>query len=135
MNGQFDHPVRLVLQHVASGSSLQTTRIVGVTVVHFLSELLTGQFDLVGVNHNDEIAAVYMRGKIRFMFTANDTGHFTGQTAEGFAFGVYEIPFAFGCIAFRHICRTHLDPPKSFYASMSWHHKHKRLCAPVHLAS
>ena len=63
--------------------------------IQFLRQLFARQHDLIGVDDNDIVASVHMRGEGRFVLAAQDFGNFCGQTAQSFIGRVHNVPFTF----------------------------------------
>ena len=59
-----------------------TTRITSVSKIDAICPLLTSELDLVGIDNDNVVAAVYVRSKIGFVLTAQQFGNFCAKTTE-----------------------------------------------------
>ena len=66
----------------------------GDTVVLLLIQLLTGQNGLVGVDDDNEIAAVNVGSEIDLVLAAQDVGSDDSGTAQGLAGCIDDVPLA-----------------------------------------
>src|SRR3546814_11048483 len=95
-NGFFQNAFReTTLQHLGSGHALDTASITGVLVVNLVLQLLARELHLVGVDHDDIVTAIHMRGEARLMLAAQDAGDDRCGAADDQSFGVNEKPFLF----------------------------------------
>src|SRR3546814_4453751 len=63
-NGFFQNAFReTTLQHLGSGHALDTASIAGVLVVNLVLQLLARELHLFGVDHDDIVTAIDMRGR------------------------------------------------------------------------
>src|SRR5660397_175418 len=69
LDGPFNHFSRSSLQQLGEGKVLNPARIAGMPVITLLFHLLTGDRDLLGINHNHKITSVRMWGELRLMFS------------------------------------------------------------------
>src|SRR3546814_17517715 len=58
----------------SSDLALDTASIAGVLVVNLVLQLLARELHLVGVDHDDIVTAIDMRGEARLMLAAQDAG-------------------------------------------------------------
>jgi len=99
-----DHPLdRLLehalgettLQHLARGDLFQAAGIAGVLVVDLLVELAAGELHLVGVDDDDMVAAIDVRGVARLVLAPQDVGDDRCDAPDDQAIGVDQVPFLF----------------------------------------
>src|SRR4030095_14133848 len=72
--------------------ALVTTDISREAHISLLNFLLAGEADFAGVDHDDEIASINVRGKNGFLFSAEKIGNLDGDTAERLVSGIDEPP-------------------------------------------
>src|SRR3569833_3664391 len=73
------HRVDGVLLDLASaGDSADTARIERVAVDRLVLLVVAGQADLIGVDDDDVVATVYVRGELRLVLATEDLGRFSG---------------------------------------------------------
>ena len=66
--------------------------ITAMTLVHLVGHLVPGQFDLVGIQNDDEIAGIDARGVDSFVLAAEDPGNFGGGATQDLVFQNYDVP-------------------------------------------
>src|SRR3546814_8399969 len=66
----------------------------GEAVVRFVVQLVAGDVDLLGVDHDDVVAGVDVRGVDRLVLAAQAMREFGAEAAEGLAGGVDDVPVA-----------------------------------------
>ena len=92
--------------------SLQTADIAGMTVVVLLLELLAGKDSLVGVDDDNELTAVNMRGEFGTVLSSENGGGGNGGLSERFAGGVDDVPSAVKRLFFCHKSRHEISSDK-----------------------
>jgi hypothetical protein len=80
-------------------------------VVSLLIELLAGQPDLSGVDNQDVVTGVHVRGVDGLVLPAQDLSDAARQAAERLPFGVYEIPPP-GDLVRGHLMGLHRKSPR-----------------------
>ena len=70
-------------------------------VVFFIQSFVTGNTQFVGINHDNVITGVYVRGEFGLMFAAQTAGDFGCHTAKYFVLGVDDKPIALNLMRFR----------------------------------
>src|SRR5437763_11848935 len=65
----------------------------GKTHKAFLVLFFTGDSDLIGINHDDEVAGIDMRSKDRLLFSAQKIGCLDRDVTEHLIFGIDQPPF------------------------------------------
>jgi hypothetical protein len=93
---------------VLVGLALQTTGVPGVAVHHLLGRLALGEHDLVGVDDDDVVAGVDVRGEHRLVLATEHASDLGAETTEDEALGVDDVPSALDLTCFRAV-RTHLE--------------------------
>ena len=83
----------------------------GVRHVFLGGFFFAGDLDLLGVDHDDKVARVEVRGVGGLVFSAQNIGDLHGQTAQNSALGINYVPLAFVQIHFRQM-RFHVFPIK-----------------------
>ena len=66
----------------------------GVASVDFFEFLFTGEFDLIGIDDNDEIAGITMGSEDGFVLAAEKAGGFDGHLTKDFIGSIDDPPFA-----------------------------------------
>src|SRR3546814_12320345 len=69
-----------------------TTLFRSMPVVNLVLELVAGRLHLLGIDDDDVIARVDVRGVFRLVLAAQAVGNFSGQTAERFVRRVNHVP-------------------------------------------
>lgn len=78
------------------GSSLAlATGIASITLIDFIGHLVAGEDDFLGVDDNDVVAAVDVRGEGRFGFPSEDVGDTGSQASYGLVGGIDQHPLLF----------------------------------------
>jgi hypothetical protein len=81
------------LEHLARSRLLQPAGVAGVLVIDLLVELAAGEADLVGVDHDDMVAAIDVRREARLVLAAQDVGDDRRDAPDDQAVGVDQMPF------------------------------------------
>src|SRR6266487_2846647 len=89
-------PLELFAQRPAA----QAAGIARVPVVHLVVELLARDRDLLGVDDDDEVAGVDVRGVLRLVLAAQRVGDARRETPEGLPLRVNEAPLALDLAGF-----------------------------------
>jgi hypothetical protein len=84
----------VTLQRLAQVLRLEVADVPGEAVVHLVLQLVAGDVDLLGVDHDDVVAGVHVRGVDRLVLAAQARGDLRAQAAQGLAAGVDEVPVA-----------------------------------------
>jgi len=82
----------LALEDRARGALLDAADEVGVVVIDLLVALAAGQDDLFGVDNDDVVAVVHMRGVARLVLAAQSHGDDHGEAADDQSAGVDQHP-------------------------------------------
>ena len=81
-------------QHVGERAGLEPTGVAGVVVVDDLLRLRAGQHDLLGVDDDDEVTGVDVRGEVRLVLAAQEHRDLRSETPEHHVRGVDDVPGA-----------------------------------------
>ena len=96
LDGFLEDPLReATVEDVARFAFLDPAGIAGVMVVGLLRQLIAGELHLVGVDDDDIVAVVDVRGVVRAMLAAQTVGDEGRKTANDDAFGVDQDPLVF----------------------------------------
>ena len=91
-DGLLDGLARVLVEQVAVGGRAQTTGVAGVAVGHLVFALVARQRDLVGVDDDDEVAGVHVRGVRRLVLATQEGGGLDGEPSEHHVSGVDDMP-------------------------------------------
>lgn len=91
-NGTLDDHFRTTLQQVLSHFFLKTAGITGEVVIDFLLKFVTGELDLISIDHDHEIATVNVGSEIRFVLTTKYGRDFGAHTTYGLIGTIYNVP-------------------------------------------
>jgi hypothetical protein len=79
-------------QLVAHVDALEAARVAGVPVGDLVVPLRPGQGDLAGVDDDDEVADVHVRGVLGLVLAAEQDRGLAGESAEHHIGGVDDVP-------------------------------------------
>ena len=82
---------------------LQAARIAGMIAINLVVQLLAGQHELIGIDHDDIIATVTVRGEGGLMLAAQHRGDLGSQAAHNHALSVDDVPLALDVLGICHI--------------------------------
>jgi len=94
LDGLLDDAVGTGVHGLAQGLRLQAARETGVAVLHHAVTLVGRDRDLVGVDDDDEVAGVGVRGELRLVLATEDVGDLDGESTENHISGVDDVPGA-----------------------------------------
>src|SRR3546814_1689512 len=94
LDGLLEHAIGMGLQNLFERGRTDAARILGMPVVNLVLELVAGRLHLLGIDDDDVIARVDVRGVFRLVLAAQAVGNFSGQTAERFVRRVNHVPVA-----------------------------------------
>ena len=103
-----DHLLGPALEHLAEGARPQAPGIAAVAVVELVVQLVAGDPDLGGVDHDHEVAGVAVRRVLGLALAAQRVGDLGREPAEGLALGVDHVPVALAVVGCRYV-GLHLD--------------------------
>ena len=86
--------------HFPESALVDTAGETGVTVVDFAFVFITGNTQFVGINYNDVVTGIYVRGVLGLVFATQATGDFGSHAAQNFILGINDIPFALHLVRF-----------------------------------
>src|SRR5688572_2404104 len=104
LHRELDNALRMGRDHLFKRNELLATHVAGVTEVLLLFFLVAGQTNLVGIDHDDEIAGIDVRREQRLALAAQDGGDFTGQPAEDFALRIDHPPLTLYVFRLWYVC-------------------------------
>ena len=81
-------------QQLAQRDGLQVARVAGVPVVELVRQLGAGDANLPGIQHDQVVAHVHVRAVVGLVLAPQAVRKLRGQTAQGLALGVDDIPVA-----------------------------------------
>ncbi len=84
----------LTVQELVHGAFFDAARITGVPVELLVLKFTASQFDFFGIDDDDVIATIHVRGKHRFVFTTKTVGNNGCKAAKDDVFCVDHEPFA-----------------------------------------
>jgi len=84
----------VTLKRLLQGFGLQVTDVAGEAMVLLVLQLLAGNSNLVGIDDDQVIAGVNMRGVNRLVLATQAASQLGGKTAQRLAGGVNEVPVA-----------------------------------------
>ena len=94
LDSDFHSEVGAAGHHVASLGLLQAADPAGNTVVLLLIQLLAGEDSLIGVDDDDEIAAINVGSEIDLVLATQDVGSDDSGTAQGLASCIDDVSLA-----------------------------------------
>jgi len=103
-NGLANDFFGLLLEHLTQGPGLDSARVATVPPVDLGVHLVTGHPDLLGIDDDDEVARINVRGEVRLALSAQDIGELGGESAEGFALCVDDIPVSLAIGGSGYVC-------------------------------
>ena len=116
----------VLLEQLADRGGGQAARVAGVAVGHLGGQLVAGQGDLLGVDDDDEVAGVDVRGEGRLVLAAQQGRGLDGEAAEDDVGGVDDVPLALdvsrasGCTCARLTTFSFVGPRRSRARSGGW---------------
>jgi hypothetical protein len=94
-DSSFNDGIRAAAEEVLRDLFLLPAGVTGEIDVDFVFQLVTGKYNLVGVDYYDKVPAIDVRGVIDFVFTSQNCGNFGTHATYGLISTVYDIPVAF----------------------------------------
>src|SRR5690606_28698475 len=93
LNSLLKHALReAAVENLSSGDALDTAGIAGVTVVGLFVALLAGEHHLVGVDDDNMVTAVNVRGVAWLVLAAQNVGDDRSHAADHQTFGIDQMP-------------------------------------------
>ena len=80
LDGTGDDPGRIFFHDLLKGDSPHMPHIAGMVIVDLLNELIAGDLDQVSVDHDHEIAAIYIVAEIPLAFATQDLSYLGRQS-------------------------------------------------------
>lgn len=84
--------VRLSVVELLSCQCALTPRKTCVARVDFVCPLLACEVDLLGIDHDDVVTTIGMRGEVGLVLSSDEACHFTGHATECLSFCIDEQP-------------------------------------------
>lgn len=107
LHGTFDDGLGTTLAQRVEGFGLDAARIPGMAILDLALALARGDSHLLGVDDNNEIAAIDMR-RVRGLVLAAEPGcHLGSETAEREVGRIHDVPTVFYVTRFGRICLVH----------------------------
>ena len=103
LHRQAQDPLGVALHEAGQVLRPEPARVLRVPVVPLVGALLGVDGDLRGVDHDDEIARVDMRGVNRLVLAPQNAGDFAGQAAHNLVGGVDQQPLLLDSASFGHV--------------------------------
>ena len=94
LDGMLDHALRMLGHSLFEGFDLQPTRKTAVTIILFGSCLVARQTDLVGIDDDDKVTRIDVRGVLRLVLALQDMSGLGGDAAENLISCIDQDPFA-----------------------------------------
>src|SRR5690606_36116166 len=94
LDGDLDDALGVALQRLLQGFGLEVADVAGEPVVHLVLQLVAGDLDLLGVDHDDVVAGVDVRGVDGLVLAPEATRELAAEAAQGLAGGVDHVPVA-----------------------------------------
>src|SRR5690606_6801936 len=104
LDRELDDPLGMLLDHAAERDQPLATRVAAVPEVRLLVGLVAGQPHLLGVDDDDVVAGVQVRGVDGLVLAAQDAGDVAGEPAEDLALGVDDPPAALDVVLTGCVC-------------------------------
>src|SRR5210317_416398 len=82
LDGFPDQFFRSLFKQLVGSNCRQTASIAAVTIILFLSQLVSGQTDFLCVEDDDEVTGVNTRGENGLVLAAQDTGNLSSRPAK-----------------------------------------------------
>ena len=93
-DGVLEHALGRLLEQLLQADGLEVADVPGVVVVHLVLHLVAGDPDLLRIDHDDVVAGVHVRGEDRLVLALEAPRDLGGETTEGLALGIHDIPVA-----------------------------------------
>src|SRR5690554_6426029 len=87
-----DHALGMALQRLAQGFGLEVADVAGEAEILLVGQLVAGDGHLLGVDHDDVVAGVHVRGVDGLVLATQAAGDLAAETAERLAGGVDHVP-------------------------------------------
>ena len=96
LHREFDGALGVLLQELAERDALQVADVAGVLVIPLVGELGAGDAHRAGIDDHDVVAEILMRRIVGLVLALQAMSDLGGQTAQGFARRVDQVPVATG---------------------------------------
>lgn len=92
LDSVLDELAGILLEDLASGLVMTATGVTRVRIDNLARELVASEADLVGIDDDDIVAAVYMRREVGLVLATDDLRNLRGEAAEDLIRSVDEQP-------------------------------------------
>jgi hypothetical protein len=92
-DGVFENALGMAGENLSGSGLTLTARITGVTLINLVGHFLPGEDDFLGIDDDNVVAAVDVRGEARLGLATEDVGNTGGQASYGLILGINEHPF------------------------------------------
>lgn len=92
LDSSFQHALRVGIEDLTRSLAAEAARMPAIGVVLLLVELAAGQLDFIRVDHDDEVAAVDVRGERGLVLAAKDRGDPGGEAPEDLVGCIDDVP-------------------------------------------
>ena len=99
-NSVLKNLLRMVATELGGGCYNLIANVAGVAGVDFGALFVAGEYHLVGINNDDVVTAVYMRGEDGLVLSTQQVGGLHGNLAEYLVGGIDHIPLALNFLGF-----------------------------------
>ena len=93
-DGLLDGLAGVLLEQLADRRGGEAARVAGVAVGQLVGRLVAGEGDLLGVDDDDEVTGVHVRGEDRLVLAAQQVRGLDGEAAQDDVGGVDDVPLA-----------------------------------------
>lgn len=91
-NGVFENALGMASEDLCGCGLTLAARVTGVTLIDFVGHFLAGEDNFFGIDNDNVVATINMRGEARFGLATEDVGNASGQTSYGLILGINEHP-------------------------------------------
>ena len=88
-----DEALRRALPHFGSCAAVLTTGVSGETDVLLVLPLVARQRHFLGIDDDDMVTAIRVRGEVHFVLATEQAGNFGTEASEALPFGIDQQPF------------------------------------------
>ena len=84
--------LRFAATHLSDAEFFLATWVPGIVLVLFGVFFIPGEADLIGIDDDDKVSSVHVRGVFRMMLAAEDRGYFGAEAAQNGSISVDDEP-------------------------------------------
>ncbi len=92
LDGPLENELRLARAHLGRGFNGLTTDVTGVTCVDLVPLLIPGEAGLLGINDDNEVASINVRGEDGLVFAAEEAGSLDSDFSDNLVLGIDDVP-------------------------------------------